>query len=828
MKAKGKKQKRKRGSLPRGRAWLAVGTIAAYTAAGATCKGAVAFAQKTRSQPSSQAQLPVWRFDIPAGPLDAALDRFGAICGLRIEYSIPAETIPGFTSPGVSGLHTQREALSKILAGTGLSFQFSGASLVLIRVAIAESVEVTGSAASSVAMNRFPSPLLDTPQSITAIPGQVLSDQAVSTLRDTLRDAPGISLAAGEGGAQGDNLTIRGFTAQDDIFLDGMRDIGDYYRDPFDDGQVDVLEGPAGAEFGRGSTGGVINRESKAPLNHALRETEGTLGSDRTRRFNADINQPLSLPGGAAFRMNLMVHDAGIAEREVVANRRWGAAPTIALGMNTGTRLTASYLHFAEDDIPDYGLPWYFGKPAPVARQNYYGLADHNFLRADVDIGTVKLEHDFGSHGLFSNAVRYGNYRRKWQITEPQVNNSSAGIITPQTPLDEVMVNRNQLAGHSIESSFWDQAGITLTGKLLGVRQTAVLGAEGGKETSDPVRLNFNNASGLNTVPLTPLLVPHPHQPFSGTANPRSVTHTTAHSFSVYLLDTFELGKGWELNGGFRWDRFDAAHNAVDYAFNSSGALIGTPAQFIQPLDKPTWRGALVYKPKPNASVYFAAGSSFDPSAETLSLTAATAATPPEENESFEAGGKLNLNGGRLSLRGALFRTEKQNAREPDPNDSSIDVLAGNQRVDGAEAALQGHIADRWEMLSSYTFMHSEVVNSKAYPYAVGRSLNNVPENLFNLWTEYRLRRGWQIGGGANYVGARTANTATLTPTTILESAPGYLTFNAMTKYAFNDRLTVQANAANLTNRFFMDELHSGHAIPGAGASALLGIKLNF
>ncbi len=829
MKSKGKKQKEKRRSLPGGRAWLAMGTIAAYTAAGAGSKATVAFAQGSASRPSSHAQLPVWRFDIPSGPLDAALDRFTAICGVGVQYSIPTATIPGFQSPGVSGLHTRQEALSKILSGTGLSFKFSGANSVLIRVAGSESVEVNSDDSSSIAMARFPAPLLDTPQSITAIPSYILSDQGVSTLRDTLRDAPGISLAAGEGGTQGDNLTIRGFTAQHDIFLDGMRDIGNYYRDPFDYAQVDALEGPAGVEFGRGSTGGVVNLESKAPLSHPRMDLEGALGTDRTRRFTADINQPLPhFADGAAFRLNLMIHDAGVAERDVTANRRYGVAPTFALGMKTHTRLTAGYLHFTEDDIPDYGLPWYFGSPAPVQRQNYYGFSDRNFLRAAVDIGTVRLDQDLGSHGILSDVVRYGNYERNWQITEPQLNNSSAGIVTPQTPLDRVMVNRNQLAGNSVETSFWDQADITLTGKLLGIRQTAVLGAEGGKETSDPIRLNFNNAAGFNTVPLTPLIDPDPYQPFSGTEVPRSITHTTAHSVGVYLLDTFELTRQWELTAGIRWDRFDASYNGINYSFNSSGALISTPAQFIQPLDKPTWRSALVYKPKPNGSIYFAYGTSFNPSAEALSLTAATAATPPEENESFEGGGKWDLNGGHLTLRGALFRTVKQNAREPDPNDSSIDVLAGNQRVDGAEGAVQGHITDRWELLSSYTFMHSEVVNSNAYPFAVGHPLNNVPQNLFNLYTEYRLPHGLEIGGGSNFVGERTANTATLTPTTIVESAPGYVTFNAMAKFEVNDHLALQANIDNLSNRFYFDELHPGHAIPGAGASALFGIKLKF
>ncbi len=110
------------------------------------------------------------------------------------------------------------------------------------------------------------------PQSITVVPQYVMQDQGVSTLRDTLRNVPGISLAAGEAGAQGDNLTIRGFTARNDIFLDGIRDFGSYYRDSFNYEQVEALEGPAGIQFGRGSTGGVINQESKIPAGGEVRE----------------------------------------------------------------------------------------------------------------------------------------------------------------------------------------------------------------------------------------------------------------------------------------------------------------------------------------------------------------------------------------------------------------------------------------------------------------------------------------------------------------------------------------------------------------------------
>ncbi|MGH9585986.1 MAG: TonB-dependent receptor, partial [Acidobacteriaceae bacterium] len=443
-----KKQNRKQDNrlniLPGGRAWLAVGTIAAYAAAGAGSKSSLLWAAPHwgRHQPM-QAQLTVRRFDIPAGPLDIALGQLAKECDLAVEFTVPKDTIPGFKSQGAIGLYSQEQVLKLILAGTGLDFSFPDLNTVSIGVRNSQSVLVNATVSDSFALGKLPTPLIDTPQSITAIPSYILADQGVSTLRDTLRNAPGISLAAGEGGAQGDNLTIRGFGAQNDIFLDGMRDFGNYYRDPFNYSQVDVLEGPAGVEFGRGSTGGVINQQSKQPELHPFITVDAEGGTDTTRRLTADINEPLpDFAGGAAFRLNVMGHDAGISERDVVNSRRYGVAPTFAFGLNTPARVTAGYFHFAEDDIPDYGLPWYFGHPAPVPRHNYYGFAERNFLRTDVDMGTVKVEHSLGSHGLLRDSIRYAQYQRKWQITEPQLNNASAGAITPQTPLDQVMVNR--------------------------------------------------------------------------------------------------------------------------------------------------------------------------------------------------------------------------------------------------------------------------------------------------------------------------------------------------------------------------------------------------
>jgi catecholate siderophore receptor len=837
---KGSQMSKNQRKFAKRRAWLALGTVTAYAAVSASGKGQVPYPQtrEQESSPNTSARLPVQHFDISAGPLDSALAQFVKTTGLSVVYTIPADTIPGFYSEGVSGLYSAQQALDLLLRNTGLTYSLTGQNTVSIGLQHADTVNVSGSIADSVALDRIPTPLIDTAQSITAIPKDVLAQQGTTTLRDALRNAPGISLAAGEGGSQGDNLTIRGFTARNDIFLDGMRDFGSYYRDPFNYDQIDVLEGPAGVEFGRGSTGGVVNQESKQPQLRPFVNVEGDFGTDLTRRFTADINEPLpELAHGSAIRLNMMAHDSNVAERDVTENRRFGVAPTFALGLQTPTRLTVGYFHFSENDIPDYGIPWYFNTVAPVARHNYYGFRDANYLKTDVDIATLKAEHDLAERSLVRNQLRYANYVRKAQITEPQLNTPTGGAISPSTPLEQVQVNRNQIAVDSTESFLWDQADVTANKTMLGIRHLAVLGVEGGRETSDPVRPTFyapqivnGKVVSINTVPTTSLLNPNENQTFGGSSLPSSNVHTTSTSVGVYALDTIEIGKRWIVSGGGRWDRFNTDYKAVNWAYPAPGQTTVTNSQFNRVDEEPTWRAALIYKPIANGSIYFDYGTSFNPSAETLSLSQGTANLPPEENQTYEFGSKWDLREGKLTLRTSLFRTDKENAREVSPTNSLLYVLAGNQRVDGAEVEVQGHLTHRWELLSSYTYMHSEVVKSQFYPTSVGYPLANVPENLFNLWTEYRLPRGFEVGAGGNFVDRRTASsTVPLDPTTgLIKQVPSYVVFNAMAKYEISERIQLQANVYNVGNRNYIDEIHPAHIIPGAGSSALFGMKFNF
>jgi catecholate siderophore receptor len=298
---------------------IAMATMAACTAMNhrhATAQQAPLTAGR---QPVS-AQLPVTRFRIPQGPLDAALELYRQQSGVTVKVEIPADTLSGFTTQGVNGLYGNDSALRQLLAGTGLSFSFAagsggaGGDTASVGLRDTQSVEVTSRLPETVTMSKFTEPLLDTPQTVVEIPAFILKDEQNRTLQDAVRNVPGISIAAGESGAQGDNLTIRGFTARNDIFLDGIRDFGSYYRDSFNYEQVEVLEGPAGVQFGRGSTGGVINQESKVPASDKFVQIQTQFGTDLTRRITADVNEPLpELAAGSAFRMNAMVTEGGVA-----------------------------------------------------------------------------------------------------------------------------------------------------------------------------------------------------------------------------------------------------------------------------------------------------------------------------------------------------------------------------------------------------------------------------------------------------------------------------------------------------------------------------------
>jgi catecholate siderophore receptor len=652
---------------------------------------------------------------------------------------------------------------------------------------------------------------LDTPTISPTITRQVMEDQAATSLNDVFRNASGISLGAGESSWQGTNLTLRGFNARNDLFLDGIRDFGSYYRDPFNLEEVQVLQGPSSFLFGRGSTGGAINQVTKTPTLDPHIWGEGTFGTDDTRRGTVDINEPIPFDNGAV-RLNLLDHYNMVAGRDQGEFHRLGIAPSLALGLGTPTRITLSYFHQDEDNLPDYGIPWLLGKPAPVPRDSFYGF-DSDYQHLIADIATAKIEHDFARNITLRSVVRYADYGRHWRETEPQAVTTG---VTAATPLTSILVNRSLQGGHSHERLVDNQTDLRAQFDTGIVHNTFAGGFEVAQEASIP---EYDYGIGL---PQTTLINPDVNQPFSGVDYARIRVHTTAFTAGVYLADTMKIGEQLELTGGVRWDHFDAIYNAQNYATTAPhGPTNHVSNEEIDEL--PSYRAGIVYKPIPIASVYFDYSTSFNPSAESLSQIVAVRSLntgnidlSPEKNRVFEVGSKGEVLGGHLLLQGALFREIKYNARIPDPLNSAFNILGGDQQVDGFEVEAQGRLTDRWQITASSTNLHSQVIKSDPGGPAVGQPLFNAPDNAFDLFTTYQLTPRLAVGGGLNMVSRRYGQI-----TNPVEAAPGYVTGNLMAKYQLTQNVRVQVNVENVSDAYYYDQLHGFHIIPGAGRSAL-------
>jgi catecholate siderophore receptor len=707
----------------------------------------------------------------------------------------------------------------------------------------------------------YTEPLVDVPQTVTVVPQAVIKEQNATSLRDVLRNVPGISMQAGEGGGGpgGDFLSIRGFNARNDVFIDNVRDFGGYSRDPFNFEQVEVSKGPAGTYTGRGSTGGSVNLVSKAPkLEDSFYHSDLGIGTEDYLRFTVDVNQRLTglwknqaehsastvdmskdgksvdIPTEAqdpyvraSFRLNAMWMQSDVANRDAVSNERWGVAPSLAVGFGENAVMTLSYFHMSQDNLPDYGIPWvpvaqnvlpskYWNKPSPVNYSNFYGLINRDYEEINTDIGTLNYTQSVGDWFKLNNTIRYGQTNRNSVTTAPRYNRSTD---------PSVAINRQFQGRDQTDTIMAEQFDVRFSFTTFGVKHDLVTGFDLSSETADnDLRAELPPAS------LASLYHPNPGASYNTTYEYTGAENSsTSRDVGIYLFDTLKFWNDHiELSGGVRWDYYDAELEQTDV--NGVTTELGR-------IDRVwSWRVALAYKPVKNGSIYFAYGTSFNPSAEgavsLAPLTSATAVLEPEENRSYEIGTKWDLFKERLSLTAALFRTDKTNARTPGltPNDPPT-VLDGEQRVQGFEIGVAGNITEHWKVFGGYAYLNSEVLKSNTLTVIpgttqtksqVGNELPQTPEHSFSMWTTYELPWQIEVGAGVNYIGSRYSSTDNL------REAPDYWTFDAMISKQFTKNVKAQINIYNLADEEYIDRVGGGHFVPGAGRSAVLTVGVAF
>ena len=694
---------------------------------------------------------------------------------------------------------------------------------------------------------KYTAPLVDTPRSVTVIPQQVLQDTAATSLQDALRTVPGITFGAGEGGnPQGDRPFIRGFDAQGDMYLDGVRDAGGQTREIFDVESIEVSKGPNSSFGGRGSAGGSINMVSKTPKLGDFLNGGFTYGSDQTRRYTVDVNRQFL--DTAAFRLNLMSHEQNVAGRESVNYDRWGVAPSLTFGLGTENRLNLSYYHLESNDLPDSGIPYGYSNSSKTAvhahdkptdggdSSNFYGLKDRDFRKTRVDISTISFEHDFSDAMTLKNTFRHGNTGQDYILTQPddsQHNVNQFGTVwrraNTRVSTTETTTNQTDLFGNF---------------QLAGFKNTYSTGVEFTREETRASSYTVSPNSNPNCTPdkvgnsggqCTSLSNPNPNDVWTGTETRNYYgTNTVGVTKAAYVFDTIELDPKWLLNAGLRYDAFSTTANTNAATGRTKAS---NDSHFFN------WQTGLVWKPLDNGSVYASYATSATPpggivgeGVEGNGLIAAgstiTSDLKPEETVNYELGTKWDVFHDRLSLTAAVFRTEKKNTRVL--TDSFTYENAGESRVDGLELSASGKITDKWQVFAGYSYLKSELVdpgkkgnrNGSVNATALsdkGNEMPNTPKNSFSLWTTYEVMPKLTIGGGAFYVDevyGDTANTVYV---------PSYTRYDAMASYKLTKNIDLQLNVQNLTDKTYYDKAYAAHfASQAAGRTALLTTSFHF
>jgi catecholate siderophore receptor len=680
------------------------------------------------------------------------------------------------------------------------------------------------------ASSKYTAPLRDTPKSVTVVPTQVIRDTGALSLTDALRTVPGITFGAGEGGnPQGDRPFIRGFSAESDTFVDGMRDVASQTREIFNLEQIEVSKGPGSAYTGAGSTGGSLNLITKTPKLQNFVNGGFTYGSDQTRRTTLDVNQMIT--DNAAFRLNLMKHDANVAGRDGPDVSRWGVAPSISFGLGTPTRATFSYYHLDTDDTPDYGIPLTNvdrskanpSRPAHVDKDNWYG-SSRDYRKSTTDSGTFRIEHDLNDNLTLSNNFRMVRTTLDYVASNPD--DSRGNVVNGY-------VYRSPKSRNSVSEGWVNQTELKSLFNTAGVEHTLVTGMEFSYEDVHNRPYTFTssvsgstcNAALLASGDCTSLYSPTPKDGWAGTyAEGASYTDTDTKTAAGYVFDTLKLNEQWSVNLGLRYDDFETRSSG--YTTGGRGAVAG---DFKRENKSHFWnyQAGVVYKPAPNGSIYVAWSTSSNPSGETSGeglseLSSSNTSLEPERNRNYEIGTKWDFFNEALSLNAALFRTDKTNARVASPESTSLQVLDGEQRVQGVELGFSGKLTPQWKVFGGYTYLDSEIRKSTTASDE-GNKMPQTPENNFTLWTTYDVTQDFTIGGGATYVDRQFGNTANST------YIPSYTRYDAMAAYRVTKNLDLQLNVQNLTDKRYFDQVYSTHmAHVAAGRTALLSANFHF
>lgn len=776
----------------------------------------ISLSSATVAQSNIVASTTVQTYNISAGSLNTALILFVKQADVEV-FTDPA-LLSGKTTQGLQGNYTAQDGLKHLLGDSGLQAVPQGKGYLVQKLQIAQSdigqtekestlptITVSAKVSSGYTVPKISTatktntPLIDIPQSISVVTQEAIKDQNILSMSDAVRYVPGMGISQGEGNR--DALVFRGNRSTADFFVDGIRDDVQYFRDIYNIERVEVLKGPNGMIFGRGGSGGVINRVVKEAGWSPIQEITAQAGSFNAKRVALDVGQGINEV--AAVRLNAMYEDSG-SFRDGVDLKRYGVNPTVTLMPTNNTKVVLNAEYFKDERVADRGISSFQGRPLNTNVSTFFGDPNRSPTNSELKAVNALIEHKFDNEVTIRNRTRYAAQDKFYQNVYPNAVNAAGTDVAINAYNDTTQRN-----------TFFNQTDLLFSLNTGKVKHDLVVGLEIGRQETDSLRRTgfFNNTATSVTAPLTnPITtVPITFRTQASDADNHSVTKQTA----LYLQDQIKLLPQLQAILGVRYDRIE-----VDFRKNNAAPAldINTKDNFFSP------RVGLVYKPIETVSIYTSYSLSYLPRAgeQLTSLTVTNQALEPEKFKNVEVGAKWDIQP-NLALTTALFQLDRTNVIIPDPNNGAISRLGGGQRNKGFELGLAGRITPAWSVMGGYTYQDGVITNTLSSTAREGAVLAELPKNNFSLWNRYDINPRWGVGLGVINRGAMftsTDNTVRL---------PGFTRVDAAVYARIDKNLRAQLNIENLFDtKYFASAQNNNNISPGSPIAARVSLIANF
>ena len=584
---------------------------------------------------------------------------------------------------------------------------------------------------------------LDVPQSVSVVTKTEMQDRGAARLVDALDGVAGVNNTLGEGSR--DQFVIRGFDALNDIYRDGMRDDGvlQSYRSLANIERVEVVKGAAGALYGRGSAGGIINLVTKRANGDNFTNVNGSIGSNN--QFISQLDSSAVLNDKVNGRINLEYRQADSYVDHVDSNDFF-IAPTIRILPADGHTLDFDLEYAHQELVPYRGVPSKNGKPIDVSESTFFG-GSNDFQQSDSLRLGVNYEWRLNDEWAWTNRASYNRIELEQKGTRQ-------GTVVGNT------------VSQTVNNFGYDpRTTTTLQSELVwetGSNQM-MIGA-------DYNQINIDLTLAKNTLPSqnigNPTIGPTPNPGFKPF---RDNTTTTA---GIYIQDVYTLGD-FSIIGNVRYDSMDLEQKKV-----------GGVKENLDD-NKVSYRAGLVYRINYDVSVYTSLARSWQLPYSGIYIN-------PKLAEFFhtdlkEVGAKAYLLDNALMLNAALFQIDQEQPQTNTEGDVTNKIEARHQ---GIELEMRGQITQQWDISVGYSYLDAKDKKTDKKP-------NDVSDHLFSLWSTYQLNENWRLGGGAKYVGDRYAGNDEAV------ALGDYTTVDLMAAYT-TGRHKIQANAYNVFNEKYI------------------------